>query len=284
MSTELKFQRPLNHVVNLGQNIQTCTSATRHIVSRPEDSGSNDAGSDHSPLVALGSCLRDAREQQGLSCAALAAQLRMGAEQLQALEAGDQQRLPELVFVIAQARRVADALGVDVNPLVGPLKQHSGHLRPGPAPLTNPQPAKSTQQRTRPLAWSWLGGLAVLALGIAAGVWGWERIAQQERHARANPASQRAPKTASQPTPPPSVAPELTIRSAEPSWLTVRTPAGRIVFEGIFEGSRRFPLGSGLELRAGRPDLVYVSQENTPAKPLGRIDQIRWVSIKDPQR
>jgi len=65
-------------------------------VLNPRHNGANDAanvGEDASPLTALGTCLREAREQRGLSITALAAQLRMGEEQLQALEQGERQQL-----------------------------------------------------------------------------------------------------------------------------------------------------------------------------------------------
>ncbi|NDG74884.1 MAG: DUF4115 domain-containing protein, partial [Synechococcaceae bacterium WB8_1B_136] len=71
----------------------------------------------------------------------------------------------------------------------------------------------------------------------------------------------------------------LTLTSAEPSWVTVETAAGKIVYEGLFNGSRRFPIGNGLKVRAGRPDLVRASLDAGAGKPLGTIDQINWVSF-----
>ena len=271
-----------------------------------EASGSIDVGSEQSPLKLLGTFLREERERRGLSSAALATQLRMGEEQLQALEAGDGQRLPELVFVIAQARRVADALGVDVNPLVVPLKQKSQTLKPAPAPLNRSQPAGRSQPRARLTAQNytqggarrtsggsaqrWFGSLALLAGVIAAGAWSWEHAPQLAKQLLPKSSAQpgkAADKPATKPTPSISKsAPvaELTISASETSWLTVRTNKGQQLYEGMFKGSRQFPLGTGLQLRAGRPDLVKTSEGNGPAKPLGRIDQIRWVSFNAPPR
>jgi hypothetical protein len=48
------------------------------------------------------------------------------------------------------------------------------------------------------------------------------------------------------------------------------------------EGERRFPLGSGLQVLAGRPDLVLAQLGSGPAKPLGRIDQVRWQRFTAP--
>lgn len=272
-----------------------------------EASGSIDVGSEPSPLKLLGTFLREERERRGISTATLAAQLRMGEEQLQALEAGDGPRLPELVFVIAQARRVADALGVDVNPLVAPLKQQSQILKPAPTPLSSTPPAGRSQPRARLTAQNytqggarrassgsslrWIGSLALVAGVIAAGAWGWQRGPQLAKQLLPKPSAQPAPAAvkppAANPTPAiPKTAPvrELTVTASQTSWLTVRTSKGQQLYEGMFKGSRQFPLANGLQLRAGRPDLVKASLGKGPAKPLGPIDQIRWVNFNPPQR
>lgn len=274
----------------------------------PRHNDANDAanvGEDASPLTALGTCLREAREQRGLSITALAAQLRMGEEQLQALERGDPQQLPELVFVIAMARRIATALGVEINALVEPLKQESANLKPVPSPLSNPpsngrQPSRaqltaqsyteaaSARRSGGRQAISWIGSLALLAGLASAGVWGWQRAPQLvgELLPKTNKPQKAAPPPASAPaklsTPAPAT--QLTVSAAQPSWLAVRTTKGKLLFEGTFKGTRQFPLAGGLELLAGRPDLVQVSQGEQPAKPLGPIDQIRWVSFNPPPR
>ncbi len=272
-----------------------------------EASGSIDVGSEPSPLKLLGTFLREERERRGISTATLAAQLRMGEEQLQALEAGDAPRLPELVFVIAQARRVADALGVDVNPLVAPLKQQSQILKPAPTPLSSTPPAGRSQPRARLTAQNytqggarrassgsslrWIGSLALVAGVIAAGAWGWQRGPQLAKQLLPKPSAQPAPAAvkppAANPTPAiPKTATvrELTVTASQTSWLTVRTSKGQQLYEGMFKGSRQFPLANGLQLRAGRPDLVKASLGKGPAKPLGPIDQIRWVNFNPPQR
>jgi hypothetical protein len=64
----------------------------------------------------------------------------------------------------------------------------------------------------------------------------------------------------------------------------VRNGSGEQLFEGTFKGQRSFPLQGGLQVLAGRPDLVQVSFGAQPARPLGPIDQIRWVSFKAPAR
>ena len=263
-----------------------------------------------SPLVALGQRLRQAREERGLSVSALSGQLRMGEEQLAALESGDRARLPELVFVIAQARRVADALGCDVNALLAPLKQESSNsFMAAPAPLSATQQAPRERRTGRITAqsythkparsaatgggWRWLASLALVAGLAAAGSWGWlqrDRLLQLAGAVNSKPTSRRpAPAQPPKPAKPAPAAVALPVNTAklkaiQPSWLEVRNGSGKQLFEGTFKGERTFPLSAGLQLLAGRPDLVTISLGNKPARPLGRIDQIQWVSVKAPAR
>jgi cytoskeletal protein RodZ len=275
-----------------------------------DSTAAGDTTASNDPLTLLGQTLRQAREQQGLSTGALASQLHMGEEQLHALESGDPERLPELVFVIAQARRVAAALGIDATPLVAPIKQLSSQIKPAPAPLSAAEPAGRQRPRARLSAQSytqqprpranhsaavlrWLGSLALLAGVGAAGMWGWQRAPQMigrlkpqpQPPSQVKPAKAVAKPVLVAPKPaPPSPATELTLSAAQPSWLSVRTAKGKVLFEGTFKGTRQFSLEAGLELLAGRPDLVVVSQGGAKGKPLGRIDQIRWVSFSAPPR
>jgi cytoskeletal protein RodZ len=244
-----------------------------------------DAGtpSAESALERLGLTLREARLARGMECRTLAAQLHMGPEQLEALEAGDASRLPEMVFVIAQARRVADALGVDVNLLITPLKQSSSALKPAPAPLNaDTYTPKTSYTRSRqPSRLPIVGWLALLAGLAAAGGWGWQQLTQTGGKPRA--AAPLAPvQTAPQPGPAKPVAMQatLSLTSAEASWLEVRTNTGQQLFEGNLKGTQIFPLGTGLRVLAGRPDLVRASLGKAPGKTLGRIDQLTWVEFK----
>ncbi|MFM2122828.1 MAG: hypothetical protein RLZZ589_1265 [Cyanobacteriota bacterium] len=268
-------------------------------------------------LESLGSSLREARLSRGLELAQLAAQLRMGEEQLQALEQADQNRLPELVFVIAQARRVASCLGVDIDPLVAPLKRGGFTIKPAPAPLAGSEhqsderrPSRLTasqyteakaSERHRPGPLKRLAQLALLAGLISAGTWGWQnrqrlpnelswlqgRLQALTGTAPTKPSKALTPaKPAPKPTPKPAATPaaaptSLTLSSAQPSWIEVRSLAGnKQLFEGDLKGRRVFPLGQGLRVLAGRPDLVLASLGTAPAKPLGPIDQINWITFK----
>ena len=238
-----------------------------------------------SALRCLGQTLRQGREVQGFELAVLAARLNMGVEQLQALEEADASRLPEPVFVIAQARRIASSLAINID---GPLQtlRDSGQFQAKPIKV-----AKLTQRApTRPAQTS--GRLAITAAILVAlsgaGAAGWQ---QWQRHqARptqpqaepqlltGNPPADRSRDRASSSLDPD----QLQLTSSQPSWLEIKTKTGTTLFRGTFTGERSFPLGSGLEVLAGRPDLVRTQMGGGAPQPLGPIDQVRWRSFRAP--
>ncbi len=68
------------------------------------------------------------------------------------------------------------------------------------------------------------------------------------------------------------------------SWVEVRNLEGERIFVGDLRGERRYPLGRGLRLKAGRPDLVTVEASGEPARILGEIDEIGWKTFLPDQR
>jgi hypothetical protein len=145
-----------------------------------------------------------------------------------------------------------------------------------------------------------LAQLALAAGVISAGTAGWQNrqtlpneLAWIQGRLQALTGTAPAPKTVVKPTPKPAAKPApkpaakpaaapttLTLSSPQPSWIEVRSLAGKQLFEGNLTGRRVFPLGQGLRVLAGRPDLVLASLGSAPAKPLGPIDQINWLTFK----
>ena len=253
-------------------------------------------------LQALGQVLRQGREGQGLGLPELAERLNMGHEQLRALEEGDAGRLPEPVFVIAQARRVANSLAIDVDgPLqtlrecdqfqARPLKVSAlsppASRRPTATPTaTDTESPADSGGGGRPLPLQTIGRLA-LAAGllvalIGAGSAGWQQWHRLQWHRLQwqRQQWQRQQVRQVQPAPPPTQpldkGSQLLLRSSQPSWLEVKTATGKTLFRGSFQGNRGFPLNGGLEVLAGRPDLVRAQLGAGASQPLGRIDQVRW--------
>ena len=261
-------------------------------------------------LLELGKTLQGAREALGLSIAELASRLNMGREQLEALESGERQRLPEPVFVIAQARRVSGALKVDVNQLIESLRRNpqfvaaapptnasnatsatSGGLptarlgSSGSKQLTpqNPSPGQRHQQR------SWAGPLLVAvglaAVGLVVGVRSGWRAPQLKSPLPALPRAQ-APLAArpgqSLRASQGDATDKLVFVSSGISWLEVKSVGGQSLFRGNFSGERSFPVGQGLRVLAGRPDLVTVRLGKGQPQQFGSIDQVTWRSFRVP--
>ena len=71
----------------------------------------------------------------------------------------------------------------------------------------------------------------------------------------------------------------LLLSTKGPSWIQVRTLDGQELFVGTLEGTRRFSIGRGLELRAGRPDLVLLRNGLQAPRTLGPIEAIQWYRV-----
>jgi cytoskeleton protein RodZ len=256
-------------------------------------------------LENLGSALRDARQSRGLERAALASKLHMGEEQLTAIEEADLARLPEPVFIIAQSRRIAAALGLDIDPFLAPLKQAStgqsltagtaGRSSSGSVAWSLPGPGRRTgaaglgHSPDGLHAGRLLGGAALVAGLVGAVLWAWPQLQRQltgplnNRPPASPTAAATGPSRATVGSKPGAVAPAgvLVLRTSQPSWLEVHDSSHKVLFKGTVQGERSFPVGQGLKVLAGRPDLVLVSLGGSSPRPLGRIDQIRWQSFPE---
>jgi transcriptional regulator with XRE-family HTH domain len=263
--------------------------------------------------VALGRQFRASRQSRGLDLEALAERLCIGQEQLKALENADTSRFPELVFVIALVRRVAAILEVDAEEAVAALRAATpartkevtpspnrrsraqpAHAGRAPAPARARAPERAGSRPPGPL----LAGAALLLSTAAVGLGLlWQR--SPSAPGSTGQASSSAPQPSSAPTTaaaiPPSTAVAkapaptgpalLVLRSQEPSWLEVRDSQGASLFEGTLQGEKRFPLGQGLRVMAGRPDLVRAAVDDQEPRVLGPINQVIWRSFAvTPQR
>ena len=72
----------------------------------------NNKGEDFS-LKRIGNFIKEARLSRNQSVEELASDLKIGAHQLEAIEEGDEEKLPEKVFVKAMVRRISQKLKID---------------------------------------------------------------------------------------------------------------------------------------------------------------------------
>ncbi len=281
------------------------TAAHNHAT---ESSDPSSAGPESIPeLTRLGEQLRQARQSRGLGVEELAERIHIGSDQLLALESGDRTRLPEAVFVIAQAKRVASVLGIDVEgsiaqvrqsrlmqqtarptlapPPPSPARSPAGRAAAGAARPAPPSPGSQGPGRSRLPIMALLATMAAVAAAFAL---------LQARRAPTSSSPAPAPQLSAPPTPTPQPQPqpaqsdsrpaspnpgaadELVLRASEISWIEVRTLAGQRLFEGNLEGEKRFPIGKGLEVMAGRPYAVTAAMGEQTPRPLGRVDEFVW--------
>ncbi|SBO42991.1 helix-turn-helix domain-containing protein [Cyanobium sp. NIES-981] len=251
-------------------------------------------------LQRLSTCLHEARLREGISLDDLARRLHMGREQLHSLEQADTAALPEQVFVIAQARRVACALGVNIDSEIQALRRSqapAGGTAAAPAePVVIKAPPRDLPPRPGGTGRSRGGAIptplklvGLAALVGAAGLAAWRilpttmppspQAATTTPKNAASPSPSRSPAARPAPTPQSDA---LTLKAGQASWLEVRTATGTSLFRGTLEGERSFPYRGDLLVLAGRPDLVEVAEPGAGPRPLGRIDQVRWQRFKAP--
>jgi hypothetical protein len=110
----------------------------------------------------------------------------------------------------------------------------------------------------------------------------WESLGIPPFFSPRQPANRQPAKVVARPIPPalsrdPKPAAEaLTLRASEPTWLEVRDANNRPLLAETFQGQRTIPLGKGLSVLAGRPDLLTVQRQGKPPKRLGGIDDLHW--------
>ncbi len=84
-------------------------------------SGNNNKG-ETSSLKRIGNFIKEARLSRNQSIEELASDLKIGAHQLEAIEAGNEEKLPEEVFVKAMVRRISQKLKLDTEFIMDEFK------------------------------------------------------------------------------------------------------------------------------------------------------------------
>jgi cytoskeletal protein RodZ len=194
-------------------------------------------------------------------------------------------------------RRVAQKLGLDPVPLVQQFQSQLRETNGAPAKrvsrerssFANAAPGK---QDTPPMG-SWIRNAAIplLLIGVAVISAIAFRGNRQQPAAVSTLTSQDQP--VPQPTPPldnnsvidvavdgdNKISESILLLSSQPSWVSVRNRSREVIFEGILNNSKRFEGDQGIEVFAGRPDLVRFSYADASPRALGSIDQLRWYPL-----
>ena len=83
---------------------------------------SDNIPSDNSSLKRIGNFIKEARISRNQSVEELASDLKIGAHQLQAIEEGNEDLLPEKVFIKAMVRRISEKLKIDTEFIMSEFK------------------------------------------------------------------------------------------------------------------------------------------------------------------
>ena len=76
----------------------------------------------NSSLKRIGNFIKEARISRNQSIEELASDLKIGAHQLQAIEEGNEDLLPEKVFIKAMVRRISEKLKIDTDFIISEFK------------------------------------------------------------------------------------------------------------------------------------------------------------------
>lgn len=118
------------------------------------------------PLHKIGLLIRRTREEREMSIEDLAGSLRIGQEQLVALENGEEDLLPEKVFIKAMVRRVSERLHLDLGNLLNEFQTDNISLS------NTPQKQELYQQKSQQFGQipTWLlitGTIGIMSSGFA---------------------------------------------------------------------------------------------------------------------
>jgi cytoskeletal protein RodZ len=112
----------------------------------------------------VGEFLSEARISRNLSIVVLSSSLRIGTEQLIALESGDESALPEKVFIRAMVRRIAEKLNLDTSFILEELNEKKNNDASNTTVINKESP--NNNQKANPLRMVIFSGILGLLTSI----------------------------------------------------------------------------------------------------------------------
>jgi cytoskeleton protein RodZ len=241
----------------------------------------------------IGAKLQQERIRCGLTLDDIARETRISTRFLRAMEAGDFESLPGLVFTRNFVKQFALTLKLDPDPLLAELPKQDESTVRLPDPL--PPPPRSSYVVDPRLHSAISSGIWVLLAMVAiTGTWLHYRSprnsgvspapASVETAPVAQPAAAPEPPKPVEPAPvapaPPAHAVEVVITAHQPSWVQV-TVDGKTSFTGTLQPDETKEVGADeqVKLIAGNAGALSVSLNGKTLDTLGPVGQVRVVRL-----
>ncbi len=240
---------------------------------------------DENPLVRIGFCLKQAREKKSISTEELAESLRIGEEQLTALENGQEELLPEYVFIKAMVRRVAEKLNLDPITIVQELdenqiiskfqKEKNNSLAKDRKEFLIVKYIRKISPKSLLLGFT---TIIILSTGL------FYIIYKQRSNNLKNTDTVIPQISLDIKDNLPKKLNDLQITSKRPTKIIIIDSGGEILFKGKLKGSINLNSGKGLEVYSERPDLIELTTRDNKSYKLGSINDVRWHFISNTEK
>lgn len=266
----------------------------------------------------IGAYLRSQRLEKNLSLEDIAAITMIRLPILQALESGNLEQLPELVYVKGFIRRYGEILKIDgqalantisnitepevveppeepkvaVQPKTAPVQSQAVALKEPVTPVTSSSPAlASSGSKSLPYLLFGLGALGLAGVGY----YFWNAQSQTTSNAPPVPELQASPAVAPPPSPvpQPSISPSpapspvasevplsITLKLDDRSWLEIFVD-GQLGYRGTLDAGQQktWTAKKAFNIKAGNAGAVKMSVNNQPAQPLGKLGEVKEVTL-----
>jgi len=231
----------------------------------------------------IGSQLRSAREEKGLTLEDIAAQTRIPRRHLESLEISDWERLPAPTYTTGFAKSYASAVGLDRTEIAERLREEMGGVRPAYTASEVFEPADPA--RTMP-KWLVFGAIAAVLVLVLLLSWLNERsVRGTEEPVNEDPVASSTPQPAGPAAGPaaPAAQGPVVITANEQVWLQVKDGAATLK-EGILEAGQSFEVPASARtpvLMTGKPEAIRISVGTADAPPVGpAATTVRNVSLR----
>ena len=237
------------------------------------------------PLASIGSQLRTAREEKGLTLEDIAAQTRIPRRHLESLENSDWERLPAPTYTTGFAKSYASAVGLDRSEIAERLRDEMGGVRPAYTASEVFEPADPARSMPK---WLVFGAIAAVLALVLVMSWLNERsVSGSDEPVAETPVAADTPQQSAGPAAPPAAIAQgpVVITANEQVWLQVKDGA-TLLKEGILEAGQSFEVPATAQapvLMTGKPEAVRISVGTADAPPVGpAATTVRNVSLLGP--